>query len=161
MTQHPKSADAPSGAAAAATMPLAFTVELPFPHNVAIDLVTARLQEGGFGIITRIDAHRTFEEKLGIQFRPYSILGACNPRLAHQVLSHEPEAGLMLPCNVVVEETAPGRSTVRIADPQAMLGVGEFAHDPQLAGYASEARAALKAVGTALESTGQRSGGSP
>ena len=85
------------------TMSLAFEAKLAQPHDRAIETVTAALKSEGFGVLTRIDAHTTFREKLGVEFRPYSILGACNPPLAHRVLSHRAEAGLLLPCNVTVE----------------------------------------------------------
>ena len=107
-------------------MSLACEVKLAQPHDRAIETVTAALKSEGFGVLTRIDAHTTFREKLGVEFRPYSILGACNPPLAHRVLSHRAEAGLLLPCNVTVEAEGSG-SLVRIGDPDVMLSVGGMA----------------------------------
>ncbi len=83
--------------------PLAFEVHLGDSYFPAVERVTAALKAEGFGVLTRIDVHTTLKEKLGQEFRPYSILGACNPQLAHRALSHRAEAGLLLPCNVTVE----------------------------------------------------------
>ena len=112
---------------------MAFEVELAMPYADAVGAVEAALQQEGFGVLTRIDAHEAFKEKLDVDFRPYSILGACNPPLAHKALSNRPEVGLMLPCNVVVESIGSDRSLVRILDPQAMMQAGGFDQDPVLA----------------------------
>ena len=111
--------------------------------------VTAELQKEGFGVLTRIDVHDTLKEKLGVDFRNYSILGACNPPLAHKALSHRPDAGLMLPCNVIVEEIPQG-ALVRIVDPAAMMVAGDFAGDPVMEEVGGEAEARLKRVAEAL-----------
>lgn len=105
----------------------------------AVERVTAALKNEGFGILTEIDVQATFKKKLDVDFRPYVILGACNPALAHQALGAELEAGLLLPCNVVVYETDAG-SAVQIADPDAMLAVSGNA---ALESLAEEARARL------------------
>jgi uncharacterized protein (DUF302 family) len=131
--------------------PLAFEVRLPDGYDRAVERVTAALKIEGFGILTRIDVHTTLREKIGAEFRPYAILGACNPPLAHRALSRDPEVGLMLPCNVTVEAAAGGTgSVVRIADPRMVLSVGRFADDPVLAEVAREARARLERVATGL-----------
>jgi uncharacterized protein (DUF302 family) len=131
--------------------PLAFEVRLPDSYDRALERVTAALKVEGFGVLTRIDVHTTLKEKIGAEFRPYAILGACNPPLAHRALSHDAEVGLLLPCNVTVEATPDGTgSVVRIADPRMMLGIGRFARDPALAGIASEVRGRLERVATAL-----------
>ncbi len=78
----------------------------------AIERVTALLKEQGFGIITQIDVTETFKKKLDVDFRKYRILGACNPKFAHEVLSKEPQVGLLLPCNVVVQELENGKVEV-------------------------------------------------
>ena len=130
----------------------AFEVELAMPYADAVGAVEAALQQEGFGVLTRIDAHEAFKEKLDVDFRPYSILGACNPPLAHKALSNRPEVGLMLPCNVVVESIGSDRSLVRILDPQAMMQAGGFDQDPVLAEVGGEAESRLRRVALALQS---------
>jgi uncharacterized protein (DUF302 family) len=100
--------------------------------------------------LTRIDVHDAFKEKLGVDFRNYSILGACNPPLAHRALSSRPDAGLMLPCNVVVEQSGDG-TLVRIVDPAAMMQAGGLAGDPVLLEVGAEAEVRLKRVAEALK----------
>ena len=100
---------------------LGFELQLDQPYDQAIETVTAALKTQGFGVLTRIDVRATMKEKLGADVRPYVILGACNPPLAHKALSHAPEVGLLLPCNVTVEESEPGKSLVRIANPATMV----------------------------------------
>ena len=130
---------------------LAFEVELDCTFDEAIERVSAALKEQGFGILTRIDVKSTLAEKLGVEFRDYVILGACNPRLAHRALSARPEVGLLLPCNVTVEQSGGGVS-VRIADPQVMMTTGGFEDDETIAGVAAEARELLtKAARTLAE----------
>ncbi len=131
------------------TAALAFEVKLTEPYAEAIETVTAALKSEGFGVLTRIDVHATLKEKLGADFRPYSILGACNPTLAHRALSHYAEAGLLLPCNVTVEADGSG-AMVRIADPDVMLSVGGMDQDPALRSVATEARVRLSRVAEAL-----------
>jgi uncharacterized protein (DUF302 family) len=92
-----------------------------FPE--AIERVTAALQTEGFGVLTNIDVAATLKKKLGVEMPPYVILGACNPSLAHQALSLEPQIGLLLPCNVVVQQTADGEVVASIADPRAMFAM--------------------------------------
>ena len=129
---------------------LAFEVHLDSPYDAALDEVAAALKTEGFGILTKIDVKSTLKEKLGEDFRPYAILGACNPPFAHKVLSHEPLAGLLLPCNVTVEADPAGGSLVRIGDPATMLAVGGLDQDPTLAGIAGEVRERLQRVAEAL-----------
>lgn len=131
------------------TAALAFEVKLTEPYAEAIETVTTALKSEGFGVLTRIDVHATLKEKLGADFRPYSILGACNPTLAHRALSHYAEAGLLLPCNVTVEADGSG-AMVRIADPDVMLSVGGMDQDPALRSVATEARVRLSRVAEAL-----------
>jgi len=131
--------------------PIAFEVRMPDDYKKALDRVTAALKAEGFGILTRIDVDTTLKEKLGADFRPYAILGACNPPLAHKALSHDAEVGLMLPCNVTVEVAPDGKGCVaRIADPKMMMMAGRFAGDRVLEEVAGEARARLERVAAAL-----------
>jgi uncharacterized protein (DUF302 family) len=87
----------------------------------AIARVTAALKNEGFGVLTEINVKETLQKKLDVDFRGYVILGACNPPLAHKVLTAEPQIGLLLPCNVVVQEAPEGGVVVTIADPRAMF----------------------------------------
>ncbi|HUP52235.1 MAG TPA: DUF302 domain-containing protein [Longimicrobiales bacterium] len=129
---------------------LAFEVRLDGPFEKAIETVTAALKEQGFGILTRIDVKATLKEKLDVDFRPYVILGACNPNLAHRALSARPDVGLLLPCNVTVE-AADGGVAVKIADPEVMMATGGFEDDATIAGVAAEARKLLKQAAASLE----------
>ena len=132
------------------TKELAFEVQLPVPYDEALEKVTAALKTEGFGILTRIDVRATLKEKIGAEFRPYAILGACNPPLAHRALARDARAGLMLPCTVTVESTGDDSSVVRIADPDVFLRVGGFETDEALMSIATEARARLLRAATAL-----------
>lgn len=131
---------------------LSFDVTLECSYDEAVDRTVDALGQEGFGILTRIDVHDAFQEKLDIDFRCYTILGACNPPLAHQALSAVPEAGLMLPCNVTVEESEGGGSLVRIVNPEEMMQAGGFAEDERIASVGREARARLGRVAEALRS---------
>ena len=102
------------------------TVKAPFAET--IDKVTAALKERGFGVLTTIDIKATMKAKLDVDFRPYTILGACNPSFALKALSVENKIGTMLPCNVVVQEVKPGEVEVAAVDPVAsMQGVNNAA----------------------------------
>ena len=128
---------------------MAFEVSVGAPYDEALEKVIESLQEEGFGVLTRIDVHDTLKAKLGVDFRKYAILGACNPPLAHKALSARPDAGLMLPCNVIVEEDGE-RTLVRIVDPAAMMKAGGLAGDPVMEEVGGEAGARLKRVAEAL-----------
>ena len=132
------------------TESLAFEVTMNRPYEVALESVVAALKSESFGVLTKIDVPATFKEKLGVEFRPYAILGACNPPLAHRALSHDGRAGLMLPCTVTVEAAGDESSIVRIVDPAAMLSLGGMDQDPVLRDVASQARSRLRRVALAL-----------
>ncbi len=89
----------------------------------AIEAITGLLREQGFGVLTTIDVQATLRAKLGVERGPYTILGACNPPLAHQALAAEPELGLLLPCNVVVYTDDQGQTIVSAIDPLALFAV--------------------------------------
>ena len=128
---------------------MAFEVIVPAPFAEAQEKVVEALKAEGFGVLTRIDVHDTLKAKLGVDFRNYAILGACNPALAHKALSNRPDAGLMLPCNVIVEEVEEG-TLVRIVDPAAMMKAGGFEDDPALQEVGGDAGARLKRVAESL-----------
>ncbi|MDR7542688.1 MAG: DUF302 domain-containing protein [Armatimonadota bacterium] len=124
------------------------TVRLRADHRQAIARVTDALKTEGFGVLTTIDVRETLKQKLNVEFRPYTILGACNPPLAYRALSVVPAVGLLLPCNVTVSEVEPGVNEVSLVDPVAMLGVIGAA---DLRPIAEEARARLDRVAALLE----------
>jgi uncharacterized protein (DUF302 family) len=131
---------------------LSLKVELAASFADAIERVTVALKAEGFGVLTRADIHTAFKEKIGKDFRPYVILGACNPALAHEAISSRPEAGLLLPCNVIVEETSPGCCLVRIVNAGEMMRMAGFDADPVLSHVGQEADARLKRVAAQLGS---------
>ena len=118
------------------TYGLSVTVELPYAD--AIEQTKQALAREGFGVLTEIDVRATLKSKIGVDFEPYIILGACNPGLAHQALTAEQEIGLLLPCNVVVRAINDDRSAVSAMDPQAALGLVDNA------AVAAEARERLE-----------------
>lgn len=126
---------------------IGFGLDLDVSYDQAVERVTAALKEQGFGVLTEIDVRATMRQKLDVDFRSYTILGACNPPLAHRALSIDLEIGLMLPCNVVVYERD-GGSRVEFLDPVAALGMVE---NEQLVPVAKEARERLVLVAKSLE----------
>ena len=126
----------------AITTPYGFGVTVALPYEAALQRTTELLKEEGFGILSRIDVQQTLKEKLGVEFRRYVILGACNPPLAHRALQTELNIGLLLPCNVVVYEEQEG-SVVAFMDPGAALGV---TGNEGLRPVAQEARTRLQRV---------------
>jgi uncharacterized protein (DUF302 family) len=126
---------------------LGLNVRLNTTFDEALTRVTAALKAEGFGVLTEIDVKETLKKKLDVDFRPYKILGACNPPLAYRALSAAPEAGLLLPCNVTVSFVEDNVTDVSIIDPLSMLGL---VRHPDLESVAAEARARLDRVAAAL-----------
>jgi uncharacterized protein (DUF302 family) len=124
-------------------------VRVPLDHDRAVERATAALQEEGFGVLTTIDVKQTLKQKLDADFRKYTILGACNPALAHRALLSEIEIGLLLPCNVVVYETGPTESIVAAMSPLPTIGI--VGDNPDLTAVAREADVRLRRVVTSLE----------
>ena len=127
---------------------LGFDVYMSCSYDDAITAVSDELKKEGFGVLTEIDVKATLKKKLDVDFRPYKILGACNPNLAHKALSLVPQIGLMLPCNVTVSQEADGRTLISIVNPQQMLGV---VNHPELEAVACDAEERLRRVASALE----------
>jgi uncharacterized protein (DUF302 family) len=117
-----------------------FSKSLDMPFAAAIEHVTKKLAHKGFGILTRIDVQHTMKLKLGVDFKPYMILGACNPHFAWRALQAEDKIGAMLPCNVIVTEISPGTVEIAAVDPVATMGAVE---NPVLAATAKDVRLLL------------------
>ena len=117
------------------------TVDLTF--DKAIESVTEALKENGFGVLTTIDVKTTLKNKIDVDFRPYTILGACNPTFAYQALQSENKIGAMLPCNVVVQQKDDGRVEISAVDPVASIQAIE---NPALGGIAQQVQGLLKAT---------------
>jgi len=124
-----------------------FTKTMDRRFEKVVSDVTEALKQEGFGILTEIDVQQTLKQKLGVDFRKYCILGACNPPLAHQALQVEDKIGAMLPCNVVVQETDDGKVAVSAVDPIASM---QAVSNPKLMGVAQTVQQKLKAVIEAL-----------
>jgi uncharacterized protein (DUF302 family) len=117
-----------------------------------VSRVREALRTEGFGVLTEIDLRAAFQEKLGRQFRPYVILGACNPPLAFTAISADPSVGLLLPCNVTVEWISDARTGVRLTNPEALLSTVALEGAPELATVASDATERMARVAAALAS---------
>ena len=119
--------------------------------ETALARVTDALKAEGFGVLTQIDVQTTLKEKIGVDCRPYRLLGACHPMLAHRALSAAPEVGLLLPCNVTLSQAEDGAIDIHLVDP---LGMMSFIDQPALAEVAAEAEARLARVAAALQQGG-------
>jgi len=108
-------------------------------HDDVVEKVTKALAVEGFGVLTTVDVKATLKKKIDVDFRPYSILGACNPGLAHQALTARADVGLMLPCNVTVEENGDGTCTVRFIDPMAMMTFASLGDNETLKSLGAQA----------------------
>jgi len=120
-----------------------FSKTLPVGFDEAVKRTTEALKREGFGIITEIDVKKTLKDKIGADFRNYRILGACNPKLAHEALQLEDKVGTMLPCNVVVQEVAGDKTEVAAIDPVASM---QAIDNPKLRDAAQRVQAMLKQV---------------
>ena len=127
---------------------LGLIVRLNKNYDDALNHVVAALKTEGFGVLTEIDVKDTLKKKLDVDFRPYKILGACNPPLAYRALNAAPEVGLLLPCNVTVAYVEDNVTEVAIVDPLSMLSL---VHHPKLEAVAAEARTRLDRVAEALK----------
>jgi uncharacterized protein (DUF302 family) len=125
-----------------------FGVTVAMPYERAVERTKALLKEQGFGVLTEIDVRATLQDRLGVAFRPYVILGACNPPLARRALQADLGVGLLLPCNVVVYDNGDGTGAVEALDPEAVLAI--VGDNPAVAGVAGEAKARLRAAIDAL-----------
>lgn len=124
-----------------------FNVVVTGDFAAVVTRVTEELKKEGFGVLTDIDVQATLKAKLGAQMRPYRILGACNPTLAHQAIELEPDIGLLLPCNVVVREQDDGKINVGFMDPKSVLGLVQR---KELEALGAEVRGRLERVSNAL-----------
>jgi uncharacterized protein (DUF302 family) len=129
---------------------LGFHVDVPLPFDAAVTRVREALKREGFGVLTEIDLRAAFREKLDRDFRPYMILGACNPPLAFDAISADASVGLLLPCNVTVEWISEGHTGLRLTDPEALLSTVVLEGAPELAAVALDARQRMLRVADSL-----------
>jgi uncharacterized protein (DUF302 family) len=129
---------------------LGIDVELPLPVDDALRMVRDALKQEGFGVLTEIDLQAAFREKLGREFRPYLILGACNPPLAFSAINADPAVGLLLPCNVTVESVGERRTIVRLTNPEALLSNVALESSHELESVARDAGSRMARVAQTL-----------
>lgn len=137
---------------------LAYEVQLAMDFDEATEATRTALKAEGFGVLTEIDLQATFREKLNQEFRRYTILGACNPPLAYAAVTADPAVGLLLPCNVTVEEAGAAMTVVRLTDPRAMLAAAPGALSPAVQEVATDANARMERVARELRSGGTKRG---
>ena len=131
------------------TTQVGFTARLKTDFESAVQRVTEALKAEGFGVLTEIDVQETLKKKLNVDFRPYKILGACNPSLAYRALTADAQVGLLLPCNVAVSQGDEGMIEISLVDPLSMLGI---VTNPGVEPVAQEARERLERVAKSLQS---------
>lgn len=124
-------------------MSYAFATRVTMPFDTAVQRVTEELSKEGFGVLTEIDVKATLKRKLDVDFRDYRILGACNPPFAHRALQVEPRIGLMMPCNVIVQDAGEGQCEIAAIDPLASM---QAVDNAALRDVAAEVRAKLLRV---------------
>ena len=130
------------------TTDIGIRTTLKISFEEAIQITVDALKIEGFGVLTRIDVKTTLKDKINVDFRPYVILGACNPTLAHRALSANPDVGLLLPCNITVQEAESG-VVVTAVDPIQMLGV--LQEEPAVKAVAVEAKTRLERAISSLK----------
>lgn len=128
-----------------------FECRVDLPLSDAIEKLTAALKNEGFGVLTRIDVHDVLKKKIDADFKPYVILGVCNPHLAHRALVQNSDVGMMLPCPITVETDSGSTSIVHIGNPGAFINFGEFAEDVELQAVANEAKEKLEQAARVLQ----------
>jgi uncharacterized protein (DUF302 family) len=129
---------------------IGFEIQMNYPYEDVLERTKEALKKEGFGVLTSINVQTTLKEKLDIDFRPYTILGACNPPLAHRALDQDAVTGLLLPCNVTVEANDETSSIVRIANPEVIFTVGSLEENSEIMEVAHEARERLERVAESL-----------
>jgi uncharacterized protein (DUF302 family) len=125
-----------------------FSIKVNADLSAVEEKIVAALAEEGFGVLTEIDVQATLKKKLGLEKRPYKILGACNPQLANQAIEAEPEIGVLLPCNVILRQDENEQNIVTFMDPEAVLTLVDREDVVELA---KEVRARLTRVSKSVE----------
>jgi len=127
---------------------ISFQGTIPTSFEESIELIENGLKKQGFGIVSRIDMHATLKEKLDVEIKKYTILGACNAPYAYQVLLSDLLAGLLLPCNVTVEELSDKETRISFIRPSLMLSIGEIGKNEKISAIAAEIEKKLSIVTT-------------
>lgn len=135
------------------TASLGIVVQLGVPFATALERTRSALKTEGFGVLTEVDMRAAFKEKLGHDFRPYVILGACNPPLAYRALTDDPAMGLLLPCNVTVEADGEEHAVVRFIDPLSLMAAEGSGASPVILDVARDAQQRLERAAQVLRAT--------